>query len=75
MKKNLTVTPRQIITVRTTAFEAAASGGSGAVEDAPAAGELPANSEFVGQELSKSDRPDLASAKVSVKYCAVKQSS
>ena len=68
MKKNLTVTPRQIITVRTTAFEAAASGGSGAVEDAPAAGELPANSEFVGQELSKSDRPDLASAKVSDKY-------
>ena len=37
------------------------------MEDAPAAGELPANSEFVGQELSKSDRPDLASAKVSVK--------
>ena len=41
------------------------------MEDAPAAGELPANSEFVGQELSKSDRPDLASAKVSVKYIAV----
>jgi len=58
--------PVKIITVRTTAFEAAASGGSGAVEDAPAAGELPANSEFVGQELSKSDRPDLASAKVVV---------
>ena len=40
------------------------------MEDAPAAGELPVNSEFVGQELSKSDRPDLASAKVSVKYCS-----
>ena len=60
----------QIITVRTTAFEAAASGGSGEVEAAPAAGELPVNSEFVGQELSKSDRPDLASAKVSIKYCS-----
>merc|ERR1711933_156520 len=56
--------PVKIITVRTTAFEAAASGGSGEVEAAPAAGELPATSEFVGQELSKSDRPELASAKV-----------
>jgi len=58
--------PVKIITVRTTAFEAAADGGAGAVEDAPAAGDLPSNSEFVGQELSKSDRPDLASAKVVV---------
>merc|ERR1712227_571620 len=58
--------PVKIITVRTTAFEAATDGGAGAVEDAPAAGDLPSNSEFVGQELSKSDRPDLASAKVVV---------
>ena len=37
------------------------------MEDAPAAaGDLPSTSEFVGQELSKSDRPDLASAKVVV---------
>merc|ERR1711915_1166048 len=41
-------------------------GGSGgaAVESAPASGEATAQSEFVGQELSKSDRPDLGSAKV-----------
>jgi len=58
--------PVKILTVRSTAFEPSAAGGSGAVEDAPAAGDLPAGSEYVGQELSKSDRPDLASAKVVV---------
>jgi len=56
--------PVKIITVRSTAFEAAGDGGAGGVEEAPAGGDLPANSEFVGQELSKSDRPDLGSAKV-----------
>jgi len=56
--------PVKVITVRSTAFEAAGAGGSGGVEEAPAAGDLPSNSEFVGQELSKSDRPDLGSAKV-----------
>jgi len=59
--------PVKILTVRSTAFEPCAAGGSGSVEDAPAAsGDLPTSSEFVGQELSKSDRPDLASAKVVV---------
>jgi len=55
----------KIVTVRPTAFEAAdASGGSAATEDAPAAGDVPNNSEYIGAELTKSDRPDLASAKV-----------
>lgn len=56
--------PVKIITVRTTAFEAdESSGGSAATEntEAPAA---PGVSKFVGQELSKSDRPELASAKI-----------
>jgi len=57
--------PVKIITVRPTAFEAAdASGGSSGVEEAPAAAALPDNSQWVGAELTKSDRPELASAKV-----------
>lgn len=60
--------PVKIVTVRTTAFEAAAtSGGSGTQEAAPAPGANTAGtSEFVGQELSKSDRPDLGSASIVV---------
>jgi electron transfer flavoprotein alpha subunit len=54
----------KVLTVRATAFEPAAAGsGSGAIEavkDAPSGTEL---SEFVKQELAKSDRPELASAK------------
>ncbi len=56
--------PVKVITVRTTAFDAvAASGGSGAVESvqAPADSGL---SSFVGREVSKSERPELTSAKV-----------
>merc|ERR1712123_132888 len=61
------IDPVKVITVRTTAFEQAADGGASApVEVAPAAPDSPSVSEFVGQELSKSDRPDLGSAKVVV---------
>ncbi|XP_067667143.1 electron transfer flavoprotein subunit alpha, mitochondrial-like [Haliotis asinina] len=53
----------KVITVRGTAFDAAdVSSGSAAQEEAPAATPS-ATSEFVSQELSKSDRPDLTSAK------------
>jgi len=57
--------PKKVITVRTTAFSAAESGGSAPIEkiEAPAAVGL---SEFVGEELSKSDRPELTSARVIV---------
>ena len=54
----------KIMTVRGTAFEkAAAEGGSAAVESVAAAGN-PGISSFVGRELSKSERPELTSARV-----------
>jgi len=55
--------PVKILTVRTTAFEADESSGGSAAQDTLAAPDAPKNSEF-GQELSKSDRPELGAAKV-----------
>jgi len=61
------VDPVKVVTVRTTAFEPAEAGGAAAsVEAAPGGAESNLVSEFVCQELSKSDRPDLGSAKVVV---------
>jgi electron transfer flavoprotein alpha subunit len=58
--------PIKVITVRGTAFEAAAvEGGSAAIEPVPAAPEAGV-SRFVGEELSKSERPELTSARVIV---------
>ena len=55
---------KKIITVRTTAFAAAAAeGGTASVEDAPSATD-PGLSSFVKAELSKSERPELTSAKI-----------
>lgn len=58
----------KVLTVRSTSFEAAADGGSGTVEDAVPTDsyEKGSGSEWISQELSKSDRPDLASAKIVV---------
>jgi electron transfer flavoprotein alpha subunit len=54
----------KVITVRATAFDpVAAEGGAAAIEDVAAAAD-PALTTFVGQELSKSERPELTSAKV-----------
>jgi electron transfer flavoprotein alpha subunit len=54
--------PKKVLTVRGTAFPAAAATGSAPVEPlaAPAG---PFKSAFVSEELSKSDRPELTSAK------------
>ena len=57
--------PRKAITIRSTAFAAAGDGGSAAVE-AVGAGDNPGISEFIGEELTKSDRPELTSAKIVV---------
>jgi len=54
---------KKVITVRTSTFQAAGEGGSASVDAAPAAAD-PALSSFVGEELSKSDRPELTSAKI-----------
>ena len=54
--------PKKVITVRTTAFAAAGEGGSASTSDADGGiGAL--KSEFVGEELTKSDRPELTGAK------------
>jgi electron transfer flavoprotein alpha subunit len=54
----------KIITVRTTGFAAApAEGGSAAIEVVSGAGSA-GLSEFVGAELSKSERPELTSARI-----------
>ncbi len=55
----------KVITVRTTGFDAAAQGGSAAVESVAAAADS-GKSSFVGSELAKSDRPELTAAKIIV---------
>ncbi len=57
--------PIKVITVRTTGFDAAADGGTAAVETIPAAADF-GKSSFVSRELAKSDRPELTAAKVIV---------
>lgn len=55
----------KVITVRSTGFDAAASGGSAAVESITAVADS-GKSAFVSREVAKSDRPELTAAKVIV---------
>src|SRR6188508_1962549 len=54
---------KKVITVRTSTFQAAGAGGSASIENASAAAD-PGLSTFSGEQLSKSDRPELTSAKI-----------
>ncbi len=56
---------KKVITVRATAFKAAEEGGSAAIE-AVASGDEAAGTKFVSDEIVKSDRPELAGAKIVV---------
>jgi electron transfer flavoprotein alpha subunit len=53
----------KVITVRTSTFPAAGEGGAAPIEEAAAAAD-PAISSFVGEEVSRSERPELTSAKI-----------
>lgn len=55
----------KVITVRTTAFAAAQEGGSAAIEEISPPDPV-GISEFAGEELSQSDRPELTSARIIV---------
>jgi electron transfer flavoprotein alpha subunit len=57
--------PVKVVTVRGTSFEPTPlEGGSTKIESAPAGEYNTGLSQFLSQELSKSDRPELTSAKV-----------
>lgn len=56
---------KKVITVRTSTFAAAGEGGSAPVESVQVAAD-PGLSTFLGEEVAKSDRPELTSAKIIV---------
>jgi len=56
---------KKVITVRTASFDIAPQGGNAAIEAVEAAAD-PALSNYLREEVSKSERPDLTSAKVVV---------
>jgi len=55
--------PVKIITVRATAFDAASDGGAAPVQSI-AAPQGPFKAVFIGEELTRSDRPELTAAKI-----------
>jgi electron transfer flavoprotein alpha subunit len=56
---------KKVITVRTSTFAVAGAGGSAPVENTASVAD-PGLSSFVGEEVAKSDRPELTSAKIIV---------
>ena len=56
---------KKVVTVRTAAFKATGASGNAPIENVTPAAD-PALSSFVGEELSKSDRPELTAARVIV---------
>ncbi|THF59268.1 electron transfer flavoprotein subunit alpha/FixB family protein [Pseudothauera rhizosphaerae] len=60
------VDPIKVVTVRTTAFEAAAAEGGSAAVEAVATGTDAGQSSLVGREITRSARPELGAAKIIV---------
>lgn len=59
--------PVKVVTIRGTSFESAESAGGDTKIEPASAGEYNSSvSQFVSQELTKSDRPELTAAKVIV---------
>ena len=56
---------KKVVTVRTASFAATAEGGSAPIEKVNAAAD-PGLSSYIGENLTKSDRPELTSAKIVV---------
>jgi len=57
---------KKVITVRTSTFQATGEGGAAAPMETVAVATDPGLSRFVGEELSKSERPELTSARIIV---------
>ena len=57
---------KKVITVRSTVFKAAAGEGGSATVETVTGGADPANTRFLGEEVVKSDRPELGAAKIIV---------
>ncbi len=59
--------PKKVVTVRTAAFQATGEGGGGApIEAVPVAAPEAGGSTFKDEEIAKSDRPELAAARIIV---------
>ncbi len=61
----LSTDPLKLLTIRTTAFDRAPDGGNAAIESIESPPQT-ATTNFVSQELSKSERPELAAARIVV---------